>query len=172
MNIRSCVRRGWKLLKGEFWPFVGITALFMALFSFASTFGGVSIVQHTHHSYQSDNNTTVEMMSAVAMLVMGPLWGGLFYYFLKKIRMEPATVETAFCGFSRDRFLHLFLAGFASSMLVWLGFLCLVIPGIFLAVAWMFALPIVMDKGIDFWSAMELSRKVVTDIGSGCLAWG
>src|SRR5580658_3211499 len=29
LNIRSCVRRGWKLLKGEFWPFVGITALMM-----------------------------------------------------------------------------------------------------------------------------------------------
>ncbi len=27
LNIRSCVRRGWNLLKGEFWPFVGITAL-------------------------------------------------------------------------------------------------------------------------------------------------
>jgi predicted Ser/Thr protein kinase len=155
LNIRSCVRRGWKLLKGEFWPFVGITALFMALFSFATTFGGASIM------HQSEGNTTVEVVSAVAMLVFGPLWGGLCYYFLKKIRMEPATVETAFSGFSRDRFLHLFLAGFVMTMLTWLGFL-LILPGIYFLVAWMFTLPIVMDKGIDFWSAMELSRKVVT----------
>ena len=26
----------------------------------------------------------------------------------------------------------------------------------------MFTLPLVLDKGLDFWSAMELSRKVVT----------
>ncbi len=29
-------------------------------------------------------------------------------------------------------------------------------------IAWMFTLPLVMDKQLDFWSAMELSRKVVT----------
>jgi len=34
LHIRSCVRRSWNLLKGEFWPFVGITALMMALQSF------------------------------------------------------------------------------------------------------------------------------------------
>jgi hypothetical protein len=29
-------------------------------------------------------------------------------------------------------------------------------------VAWMFSVPLVIDKNLDFWSAMELSRKVVT----------
>ena len=35
-------------------------------------------------------------------------------------------------------------------------------PGIYLAVSWIFALPLVIDKGMDFWDAMELSRRVVT----------
>ncbi len=155
LNIRSCVRRGWKLLKGEFWPFVGITALIFALISFASSFSGLS-VQHGPAGHDS-----FEITSVVAMLVWGPLVGGLMFYFLKKIRREPATVETAFCGFSH-RFLHLFLAGFVTTLLTWLGFLCLILPGIYLLVAWMFTLPLVMDKQLDFWSAMELSRKVVT----------
>jgi len=155
LNIRSCVRRGWKLLKGEFWPFVGITALMLALFSFASSFTGVS-VQHGPAGHDS-----FEITSVVAMLVWGPLTGGLVFYFLKKIRGEPATVETAFCGFG-NRFLHLFLAGFVTSLLTWLGFLCLLLPGVYLLAAWMFTLPLVMDKRLDFWSAMELSRKVVT----------
>src|SRR6185312_9806697 len=42
------------------------------------------------------------------------------------------------------------------------GFLCLVLPGIYLLIAWSFTLPLVIDKKLDFWSAMELSRKVVT----------
>jgi hypothetical protein len=87
--------------------------------------------------------------------------GGLCLYFLQKIRGQKTTVETAFCGFSY-RFLHLFLAGFATSLLTWLGFICLVLPGIYLLIAWIFTLPLVVDKQIDFWSAMELSRKVVT----------
>jgi predicted Ser/Thr protein kinase len=155
LNIRSCVRRGWKLLRSDFWPFVGITALVLALVGFVSAIGGTTI----RRSAMGENNA--EFGSALSLLVWGPLMGGLSLYYLKKIRGEKVTVELAFCGFSH-RFLHLFLAGFATSLLTWLGFLCFVLPGIYLLVAWMFTLPLVIDKGLDFWSAMELSRKVVT----------
>jgi predicted Ser/Thr protein kinase len=155
LDIRGCLRRGWALLRGNFWPLVGTTALMIALVSFASSIGGASL---RHSPAGSDS---FEITSAFALLVWGPLMGGLFFYFLKKIRGEKSTVETAFCGFSR-RFLHLFLAGFVATVLTWLGFLCLVLPGVYLMVAWMFALPLVIDKGLDFWAAMELSRKVVT----------
>ena len=178
LNIRSCLRRGWTLLKGEFWPFVGITALIMALLSFASSMGG-SFIWHASAGdligRASASGHPTETASAVAMLVWGPLVGGLLFYFLKKIRREPATVETAFCGFSH-RFLHLFLAGFVTSLLTALGIVCLLLPGIYLLIAWMFALPLVMDKQLDFWSAMELSRKVVTRhwfkfLGFGLVLW-
>jgi predicted Ser/Thr protein kinase len=155
LHIGSCVRRGWSLLRGNFWPFVGITALFIALLGFASSVGGATI----RHGPLGDNSA--EITSALATLVWGPLMGGLFLYYLRKIRSEKATVETAFCGFS-NRFLHLFLAGFVTGLLTWLGFLCFILPGIYLLVAWVFTLPLVIDKGLDFWSAMELSRKVVT----------
>ena len=155
LKIGSCLRRGWNLLKGEFWPFVGITALFFALFSVASSFGGASF------THETGGNSVMQAGSAVSMLVYGPLFGGLLFYFLKKVRREPSTVETAFCGFSH-RFLHIFLAGFVTSVLIALGFVCFIVPGIFLSVAWLFTLPLVMDKGLDFWSAMELSRKVVS----------
>lgn len=155
-SIRSCFRRAWNLLKSEFWPFVGITALILALFSFAGIIGGATI------NHRNEGNGTAIVSGTAGMLVFGPLFGGLYYYFLKKVRREKATVEAAFCGFTKERFLHLFLAGFATSLLTWLGFLCLVLPGIYLWVAWMFTLPLVVDKQLDFWSAMELSRKVVT----------
>jgi predicted Ser/Thr protein kinase len=154
LNIRSCIRRGWRLVMGNFWVFVGVTALVMALLGMASSIGGSWIHIHT------DGGSSAES-SAVATIVWGPLMGGLWLYFLKRIRREPATVETAFCGFS-PRFLQLFLAGFVTSLLTWLGFLCLILPGIYLLIAWGFALPLVADKQLDFWSAMELSRKVIS----------
>jgi hypothetical protein len=33
-----------------------------------------------------------------------------------------------------------------------------------LFVAWTFSVPLVADQGLEFWSAMELSRKVVTRV--------
>jgi uncharacterized membrane protein len=36
-----------------------------------------------------------------------------------------------------------------------------ILPGIYLAVAYVFALPLVIDKKMEFWPAMEVSRQVV-----------
>jgi uncharacterized membrane protein len=43
-----------------------------------------------------------------------------------------------------------------------LAFLFCVLPSIYLSVAWTFAMPLVIDRGLGFWQAMELSRRVVT----------
>ncbi|HXS69743.1 MAG TPA: protein kinase [Candidatus Polarisedimenticolia bacterium] len=155
LNIRSCLRRGWKLLRGDFLRLVGVTALVMALLAFVSAIGGASF----EHGPAGHDSTQIS--GVLAVILWGPLVGGLYLYYLKKIRGETTTIETVFSGFS-NRFLHLFLAGFVTGVLTWLGFLCLVLPGIYLLIAWSFTLPLVMDKRLDFWSAMELSRKVVT----------
>ena len=41
-------------------------------------------------------------------------------------------------------------------------FLLGLIPVIYLSVSWAFALPLIIDKELDFWPAMETSRKVVS----------
>jgi uncharacterized membrane protein len=41
------------------------------------------------------------------------------------------------------------------------GFFVLLLPVIYLSTIWMFSLPLVIDKGLSFWQAMETSRKVV-----------
>jgi serine/threonine protein kinase len=153
LEIRYCLRRGWALVKRNFWPLVGMTALILALMSIAD-----SAFTSNH---RESNGVTTEGLSVLALLLNGPLLAGLFLYFLKKIRGEAATVETAFAGFFSKRFLHLFLAHFVVTALTVLGFLCLVLPGIYLMVAWSFTLALIIDKGMDFWPAMELSRKMV-----------
>lgn len=155
LNISSCLKRAWSLLKRDFWPLVGCTALVLALMALAGSGGGI-VVKHGFV-----DNDAASSSSILGLLVYGPLMGGLSLYYLKKIRGEPAKIETAFSGFS-TRFLHLFLAGFVTSVLTFVGFLFFVLPGVYLIVAWWFTLPLVIDKGLDFWPAMELSRKVIT----------
>jgi predicted Ser/Thr protein kinase len=155
LDIGSCLRRGWKLFCANFWPFVGITALLMALMAFATSITGASV------RHGPAGGSSFEIGSAIAVLIWGPLAGGMYLYLLRKIRGENATVETVFSGFS-SRFLQLFLGGFVSHLLIWLGFMCFILPGIYLLVAWTFAMPLIADKRMDFWSAMELSRKVIT----------
>jgi len=151
LDIGHCLRRGWALVLGNFWPIVGMSALIWVLLAIAQSAGVV---------ITSNHDRTNGGGSILGLLVSGPLMGGLYFYFLQRMRGQPVSVETAFAGFS-NRFLHLFLGSFVSLLLTVLGFFCLILPGIYLWIAWTFTLPLIMDKRLDFWSAMELSRKMV-----------
>jgi hypothetical protein len=103
----------------------------------------------------------VGLIQGAVGLLAGVCTGGLYFLLLKLIRRQPAEFGDAFGGFSLA-FLQLFLAGLVSGILFSIGLLFCLVPGIYLGVAWIFALPLVIDKNLDFWPAMELSRKVVT----------
>jgi len=96
-------------------------------------------------------------------VLSGVLYGGLSTVFLNRLRDRPASVGDAFAGF-RQGFAQLLLAGFVSYLLSWLACCCLILPGIYLFVAWLFSVPLVADRGLEFWSAMELSRRTVTRV--------
>jgi uncharacterized membrane protein len=98
-------------------------------------------------------------------LFKGILYGGLYLVFLKRVRGEPASLGDLFAGF-RTNPVHLVLAGVVTSILVWIGTTpcCLILPGVYLFVAWILTIPLVIDRRLEFWSAMELSRKTVTRV--------
>jgi uncharacterized membrane protein len=71
-------------------------------------------------------------------------------------------VGDAFSGFNLA-FGPLALFGLVGHILVLLGVIFCVLPGIYLSICWMLFTPlIIVDKRLDFWQAMELGRKVVT----------
>jgi predicted Ser/Thr protein kinase len=136
LNIGHCLSRGWNLMMHNFWPIVGVVAL-------------IGLLQHAANS------------TLIGIVVGGPLSGGLWLYFLKKIRGRQVNVGTAFSGFS-VAFVPLFLGGLVTFLLVLAGLVCFLLPGIYLAVAWAFTLMLIADQGLDFWPAMGLSRKVIS----------
>ena len=77
-----------------------------------------------------------------------------------RVRGEDAKFDDAFAPFS-VAFLPTFLAGIVFSLLIAAGFALCVIPGLVFLVLWTFTWPLLMDKRLDFWPAMELSRKVL-----------
>jgi uncharacterized membrane protein len=54
------------------------------------------------------------------------------------------------------------LLSLVSGLLVGLGLMLCLIPGIYLQVVWSLALPLAIDKRLAFWNAMEVSRKVIS----------
>lgn len=140
-KIADCFSRAWALYQSKFWLLFGATAIILLI-----TIGLESI----------------QGAGWLAGALLGfALWGGLDVVFLKAIRGEPADVGDAFTGF-KAMFVALMLASLVAHVLTAVGFFLLILPGIYLMVAWwMFAPLLIIDRKLDFWPAMELSRKTV-----------
>jgi len=141
LDITGCLSRSWKLVTGDFWSIVGTTALALIILAVLSI---------------------IPLLGALANLVIsGPIAGGLFFFLLKKIRSETATTSDIFAGFNLA-FGALFLGALVVAIVTGLGALLLILPGIYLAVAYQFVSMLIIDKKLDFWSAMEVSRRVIS----------
>lgn len=93
-------------------------------------------------------------------LFAGPLSGGFFIVAYRIDRGRFVQIDHLFDGFKF--FLPLFLGTWVSAILVFLGSLAFIIPGIYLSVAYTFALFFIIFGKVDFWKGMELSRKLVS----------
>jgi hypothetical protein len=140
IDIGSCIGSGWDLIKSDFWMLVGasVVATLIASGGFIPYVSGM-----------------------FALILGGPMIGGLYGMLLKKIRRQPASFPDIFLGFS-VAFVPLMLTSLIAGILTGLGLLLCILPGIYLGVSWIFSLALVMDRKMDFWPAMELSRKVVS----------
>ncbi len=166
LDIGSCLTRSWALLKKNFWPIVGVSFLVMLVM------GGINQVigllsrsalndMILQHRISPGAIAMIFLTSLLSAPVYAVLNAGLFKYYLKLIRGEGAGLSDAFSGFG-PAIGQLVLLGLVQCLLVDIGIALCIVPGIYLAVAWYFCLPLVIDRRLDFWAAMELSRRVVS----------
>jgi hypothetical protein len=165
LDIGGCLSRGWELVKANFWPSVGVSTLItFIIIAFQQIAGLITspIIQGMilKRQFSPGGTFIVVLVSILSAPIYVVLMAGLMKYFLKLIRGEPAAIGDAFSGFGPS-IGQLVLLGLVTNLLVLIGYALCIIPGIFLQVAWLFALPLVVDRQMKFWDAMELSRKMV-----------
>ena len=87
---------------------------------------------------------------------------GNFIVSAKLLQRQTPGFRDFFAGF--HFFLPLLLLSLVTSILIAIGLALLIIPGIYLAVAYLFTSCLVIDRRLDFWPAMELSRRTVNPL--------
>jgi uncharacterized membrane protein len=144
---------------------VGITLLVMVvIFVINQVVGLLSgpaiTAMITEHRVSIGGIAMIFLTSLITTPVYVVLTAGLLKYYLKLIRGEQAGLANAFSGFG-PAIGQLVLLGLVSGFLSLIGYCLWILPGIYLTVSWMFAVPLVIDRGMGFWEAMEFSRRVV-----------
>lgn len=172
LDVFGCLGRSFDLWKANLLPLVGVTTV---VFLVVGVLGAIPFIGFLCN-----------------LVLSGVFYGGLYYYYLGKMRGEPREFGDAFAGFDKA-FGPLALATVFTVMLTiaaavvlicpWFlvlgvmsgghltphvglmaapGIILCSLPIIYITVAWTFTFPLVMDQGLSPWTAMEVSRRVVT----------
>jgi hypothetical protein len=170
LDIFGCLGRSFDLWKSNLLPLVGVTLVVILVMM---VLGIIPILG-----------------SLVNLLFTGVFYGGLYYYYLGKLRGEPREFGDAFAGFKlalgplvlanlliallsvaaicvliAPWAIPLFLSikgGHTPNPLLFVGIFVCALPVIYLSMSWMFTPILVIDKGLSPWTAMEVSRRVIS----------
>jgi hypothetical protein len=141
VDIKASFARAWELYKAH--PF--FFSLFMLLI--ISIQGMVVIYVQAY-------------MIVYSTLLAPPLYAGFYLVANKISRGEEVIYPDFFGGF---RFwIPTAVISLLTQVLIAIGLIALIIPGIYLAVGYLFAIQMGIFGGLDPWSAMEWSRKLIT----------
>jgi len=139
IDIGAAVKRGWELVMANVNVLVVATVLTWAINA------GLSFIPVIRYGG--------------GVIIGSVLHAGLMMMFIRRIRGERVELGDLFAGFNFA--VPLIIAGLLMTALTVVGFLLCILPGIYLAVSYIFVLPLIIDKKLDFWPAMEVSRQVV-----------
>ncbi len=135
-DIGSCLSRGWALYRDRPLLLSGATLLVALINAIASSI-------------------------PFGTLITGPpLLGGLYCMVMRLERGEEAEIGNLFDAL--PRFVPLVVAAVLMSALITIGMVLLLLPGLYLAIAYGFTTLNIIDRNLDFWPAMEHSRKTIT----------
>lgn len=136
VKISAYISEGYEIFKENIGAFIGYTVITMIILSLLSfTYIGT-------------------------ILVSGPLTIGTAIVAHRIAMKRDHKFENFFKGF--DFFVPLLVASLLVGVFVSLGFILLILPGIYLAVAYTFVNYLIVFRKMDFWPAMEYSRKIIS----------
>ena len=96
--------------------------------------------------------TAISMPMSIAFLIMG----------MRHANGKSVSSGEIFRHFGAA--IWLLLAYILMTIMILLGLILLVIPGLYLAIAYVYAMPLIVEKKMGIWHAMETSRKAMTRV--------
>jgi uncharacterized membrane protein len=97
--------------------------------------------------------------SLVPVILTGPLVAGFHIFCIKKMLGRRAEFADLFKGF--NFFIPALVASLVISVFTLAGTLACLIPGLVIAAMYKFTYLFIVDKGMDFWPAMQASHAIV-----------
>lgn len=102
------------------------------------------------------------LFQLIAVVVTLPVMLAVIIMGMRHAAGQAVTVGSIFSHFGSIP--TLMLVYILQTILIMIGFLLLVLPGIYLMFAYMYSMPLVLEKKMSAWQALETSRKALTRV--------
>ncbi|MDD0841401.1 hypothetical protein [Pseudomonas sp. Gutcm_11s] len=161
-SIGDLISEAWQRVKGTKGIIFGGFLVFYVVMLVATTvigaiFGVLGLVAETSVTGMIVGQLIV---SVLASALTYPFLAGINMVGIRRAADQPISFNDVFSGLSL--FVPLLITALLMSVLVYVGTLLFIIPGIYLGVAYMLAMPLVIERGLSPWQALETSRKAIS----------
>jgi hypothetical protein len=151
-QIDQVMNEAWQLTKGFKTPFLGALIIYIVILVVMSLLSNLAALA---------NSIAVSIIAELAnLLVTYPLSAGLAMIAVKRSAGIPCQATMIFDYYPKT--IPIFLLYLLMTLLIGVGLLLLVVPGIYLAVSYTMAINLMIDKNMRIWEALEASRQAIT----------
>jgi len=156
-DIGDVMEDAWALVKGMKASFWGAWIVIALIWGVVDVIVGTVVGQLLTGTAATVVN---QAFSSVVTILMTPFTVGLQMMCVRRALGMPISFGTAFSYVNRGG--PAIVAALLVTLFCYLGLAFLIIPGVYLFVAYFFATQLVVDQDLGAWRAMEISRKAVT----------
>lgn len=164
LSIGAILSEAWdktKGAKGTIWLAIFFCCLVIVPVSLIVDFALKKIgIQHTPGETHSQLLTYFVVSKLFKMWITLPITAGMFMIGVKIATNAPVQASEVFRYFHKT--LPLVAVTLLTYLLVFCGTCLLIIPGIYLLGAYLMTVPLVVEKNLSPWQALEASRKAIT----------
>ena len=155
-SIMAVLKEAWEKTNGMKAPVLGASLVLFIIIIVL----GMGIIMFTQSlGYEEDSDIT-SLLSQLAFLIIYPFLAGIMMLGVRHSVNLPVSFSIAFSYFGYTRSI-LFVA-ILITMFTMIGYTLLIIPGVYLSIAYLLAIPLLIEKNLSPWQAMEASRKAIT----------
>jgi len=155
----ASLRDGWETYKARLGPTYVIFIVFAIVYMILSAAGFMVGFTSAQALESGEPGPFYWVFQIVSTIVGIALSGGLSYSALKIVRGEDVPVGTLFSGF--PKLVPLVVASLITGIVVAIGFVLLVVPGIVAAFGLSQAILLVMDRGLSGVDAVKASWQMM-----------
>jgi len=162
-SIRAVISEAWDKTSGAKWPInLAFIYYFLVIIGLALIIGVASAaLSMGTGGLDTAMPSLLDIFLQIALTaIMLPMMMGITMMGIHRAVDRPINANSVFGYFSKT--FNLFLTMILMYIMIIIGYILLILPGIYLTVAYYMALPLIVEKNMSPWQALETSRKAVS----------